>query len=130
MTSRTFDLGFDQSLEYFIGGWTFVIKDYNNEILKINNHVHLTTFKKLVRDLYGGLFVKNELFDLAFIKKKQENITSNGTCCLMFVRFIRITWIERFWTSIYSIAVFYTIQLFSMLNDNDGACTSLGTLSL
>jgi hypothetical protein len=70
MTSRTFDLGFDQGLEYFIGGWTFVIKDYNNEILKINNHVHLNTFKKLVRDLYG-MFICKKWTIWPYIHKKK-----------------------------------------------------------
>jgi hypothetical protein len=30
-----------------------IIKDYNIEILKINNHVHFITFKKFAMYLYG-----------------------------------------------------------------------------
>jgi hypothetical protein len=34
-------------------GEHLVVKDYNIEILKINNHVHLIILKKLAMDLYG-----------------------------------------------------------------------------
>lgn len=30
-----------------------IVKNHDIEILKTNNHVHLTTFKKLTIDLYG-----------------------------------------------------------------------------
>jgi hypothetical protein len=36
-------------------GKRVIVKDYNIEILKINNHVHLTNLKKLVMDFYGML---------------------------------------------------------------------------
>jgi hypothetical protein len=44
MTLATFDIGFDLGLGGFIGGWHLVVKDYNIENLKINNHVHLIIY--------------------------------------------------------------------------------------
>jgi hypothetical protein len=60
MTLVTFDIGFDLGLGGLINGEILVIKDYNIEILEINNHVYLTTFEELAMDLYG-LFICQQL---------------------------------------------------------------------
>jgi len=60
MTLVTFDIGFDLGLGGLINGEYLVVKDYNIEILEINNHVCLTTFKELAMDLYG-LFICQQL---------------------------------------------------------------------
>jgi hypothetical protein len=44
-----------------------LFKDYNNNILKINNHVHLNHIKKILYLLTGNvIFVDIETFDCAF----------------------------------------------------------------
>lgn len=60
MTSVTFDIGFELGLRGLINGEYLVVKDYNIEILEINNHVYLTTFKELAMDLYG-IFICQQL---------------------------------------------------------------------
>jgi hypothetical protein len=60
MTSVTFDIGFDLGLIGLINGEYLVVKNYNIEILEINNHVYLTTFKELTMDLYG-VFICQQL---------------------------------------------------------------------
>jgi hypothetical protein len=60
VTLRTLDIGFELGLWGFIGGWEMVIKDYNIEILKIYNHVHLTILKNLLWTCMESLFAKNE----------------------------------------------------------------------
>jgi hypothetical protein len=60
MTSMTFDIGFDLGVGGLINGEYLVIKYYNIELLEINNHVYLTTFKELAMDLYG-VFICQQL---------------------------------------------------------------------
>jgi hypothetical protein len=60
MTSMTFDIGFDLGLGGLINGEYLVVKDYNVEILQINNHVYLTIFEELAMDLYG-VFICQQL---------------------------------------------------------------------
>lgn len=49
------------------------MKDYNNEILKINNHVHLTIFKRLVRDSYEMSICQNWAIQPCIHVKKQKH---------------------------------------------------------
>ncbi len=102
-----------------------VIKDYNNENLYINNHVHLTIFKNLARDLYQLCCCFSYLMNITIVLMQYKNlwfpkfsVTHNSLKILFNVRqFVNIMKLINGLNNIFKKHFFYFITDLDIILD-------------